>query len=52
MRTEQIWDKWVTYDEDGFVNGIDPKAPDDVKKAYAEYKVEQKKQYENGCMNK
>ena len=37
MRTEQVWDKWMLYDDDGFVSGIDPNAPDDVKKAYQDY---------------
>ena len=52
MRTEQIWDKWVTYDDDGFINGIMPEAPDDVKKAYADYIAEREKQAENGCITK
>jgi hypothetical protein len=52
MRTEQIFDKWLTYDDDGFVNGIMPEAPDDVKKAYADYIAERKKQAENGYINK
>lgn len=52
MRTEQIFDKWLTYDEDGFVNGIDPKAPKEAKEAYAEYTAERKKQAENGCIEK
>ena len=34
MRTEQIWDKWVTYDDDGFINGIMPQdLVEDVNKA-------------------
>ncbi len=40
MRTEAIWDKWVVYDEDGFVCGIRPDAPDDVKKAYEDHVAE------------
>ena len=52
MRTEQIFDKWLTYNEDGFVNGIDPKAPEEVKKAYAEYTAEREKQAENGYIIK
>ena len=52
MRTEQIFDKWLTYDEDGFVNGIDSKAPEEAKKAYAEYKAEKEKADENGFIIK
>lgn len=52
MRTEQIFDKWLTYDEDGFANGIDPKAPEEVKKAYAEYTAEREKKAENGYIIK
>lgn len=40
MRTEAIWDKWVVYDEDGFVCGIRSDAPEDVKKAYEEHVAE------------
>ena len=52
MRTEQIFDKWLTYDDDGFVNGIDPKAPEEAKRAYAEYTAEREKQTENGYIIK
>lgn len=52
MRTEQIFDKWLTYDEDGFVNGISPEAPEEVKKAYAEYTAERNKPDENGYIIK
>ena len=31
MRIEQVWDKWMLYDDDGFVSGIRDDAPDDVK---------------------
>lgn len=37
MRVEEIWDKWVTYDDDGFYSGIREDAPNEVKEAYAKY---------------
>ena len=37
MREKEIWDDWVKYDDDGFVDGLRPDAPDDVKKAYAKH---------------
>lgn len=52
MRIENVWDKWVTYDDDGFVNGISPEAPEDVKKAYAEYIAELEQQAKSGCIMK
>ena len=52
MRTEAIWDKWMLYDEDGFVCGIRPDAPDDVKAAYAEHLAEIKEATGGGYMPK
>ena len=40
MRDEMIWDNWTLYDEDGFVSGIRPDAPEEVKKAYKEHLAE------------
>lgn len=36
-KDECIWLEYATYDENGFVNGIDPDAPEEVKKAYEEH---------------
>lgn len=52
MRIENVWDKWMTYDVDGFVNGIRSDAPEDVKKAYAEYMAELEQQAKSGCVFK
>lgn len=52
MRIEQVWDKWMLTDEDGFYSGIDPKAPDDVKEAYEKYLDEQKKAESDGYIAK
>ncbi len=52
MRTEQIWDKWMLYDDDGFVSGIRDDAPDDVKKAYAEYVAEREAEAKSGFIAK
>lgn len=52
MRTEQIWDKWMLYDDDGFVSGIDPNAPDDVKKAYQEHLADLEAEADGGCIAK
>lgn len=38
-----IWFDYATYDEDGFISGIDDSAPDEVKKAYEKYKAEEEK---------
>ena len=38
-----IWLDYATYDEDGFINGVEKSAPDEVKKAYEEYKAEEEK---------
>lgn len=52
MRTEQIFDKWLTYDEDGFVNGIDPEAPEEAKKAYESFLAEQEAEKNKGYIAK
>ena len=52
MRTESVWDKWMLYDEDGFVCGINPDAPDEVKAAYKEHLAEVEAAMENGLMPK
>lgn len=40
MRVKEIWDDWMTYDDDGFCDGIRPDAPDEVKAAYEKYLAE------------
>lgn len=52
MRIEQIWDKWMLYDDDGFCSGIRPDAPEDVKKAYKEYVAEQEAAKKSGYIMK
>lgn len=52
MRIEQVWDKWMLYDDDGFVSGIRDDAPDDVKKAYEEHLAELKAEADGGCIAK
>lgn len=52
MRTEQEWDKWMLYDEDGFYDGIDPKAPEDVKAAYMKYIAEREAAAKDGPVAK
>lgn len=37
------FDKYLIYDSSGYVAGIDPKAPDEVKKEFEKYKEELKK---------
>lgn len=39
-RVKEIWDDWMTYDDDGFYNGIRPDAPDEVKVAYEKHLAE------------
>lgn len=48
MREKGIWDDWVTYDEDGFVNGIREDAPDDVKRAYEKHVANMKELRKKG----
>ena len=52
MRIEQIWDKWLVYDDDGFVSGVRDDAPDDVKKTYQEYLAEMEAEADGGGMPK
>jgi hypothetical protein len=42
MRTEQVWDAWMEYDEDEFCNVLRPDAPEEVKEAYAKFLEQQK----------
>ena len=42
MEIEPIWAQYVTYDEDGYINGIVDTAPEDVKRAFAEYQEERR----------
>ena len=51
-RKEEIWDAWVTYGEDGFVNGIRSDAPENVKEAYAKYMAEREQEAKNGFITK
>lgn len=37
MQIEPIWADYVTYDDDGFVNGISGDAPKNVREAFEEY---------------
>ncbi len=48
MRSKEVWDDWMKYDEDGFYSGIRDDAPEDVKKAYAEHIEKQEKEKKNG----
>lgn len=52
MRIEQVWDKWMLCDEDGFYIGIDPKAPEDVKEAYEKHLAEQEEAKGKGAIAK
>jgi hypothetical protein len=47
---EPIWFKWATFDEDGFVNGIDEDAPEDAKAAYEAEQAEKQRAMDNGEM--
>lgn len=47
MDIKPIWFKYATFGEDGFVNGIRDDAPDDIKRAYAEYKQEKQQEAES-----
>lgn len=49
LTKEQMpWIDYVTYDEDGFINGIQEDAPEEVKKAYEEHQKELQKHISNG----
>jgi hypothetical protein len=52
MRIEEVWDKWMKYDEDGFVCGIREDAPDEVKAAYKRHLAEMEEARENGLISK
>lgn len=52
MRVEEIWDKWMLYDDDGFCSGIDSDAPDEVKAAYKEHLAEIKAAMGDGIVPK
>lgn len=52
MRLKEIWDDWMNYDEDGFYSGIRDDAPDEVKKAYAEYLKKQESEKKSGYIAK
>lgn len=52
MRVEEIWDKWMTYDDDGFCSGIRPDAPDEVKAAYEKHLAELETAKVDGMMPK
>ena len=52
MRLEAVWDKYTDYDEDGFCCGIRDNAPEEVKKAYAEYIAERESQAKNDYIAK
>lgn len=50
MREEMVFDKWMKIDKDGFFDGLRDDAPDEVKKAYAEYL--EKQETDNGYKKK
>lgn len=52
MRTEQVWDKWMDYDEDEFCLALRSDAPDEVKEAYEQHCAEMEKAKVNGYMPK
>lgn len=52
MRVKEIWYDWMEYGEDGFYSGIRKDAPDEIKKAYAEYLENKEKEKENGYIMK
>lgn len=52
MREPAIWDKWAIYDDDGFLCGIRPDAPDDAKKAYELFMLEKENMKKSGYMPK
>lgn len=52
MRTEEIWDKWMEYDKDGFVCGIRHDAPDEVKAAYKKHLAEVEAAMDSGLIPK
>lgn len=52
MRTEQIWDAWMDYDEEEFCYVLRDDAPDDVKAAYERHVEEMEKSKVNGCIVK
>ena len=52
VRTKEIWDDWMFYDDDGFHKGIRSDAPDEVKEAYNKYLSDVKKQSKGGMMPK
>ena len=52
MRTENVWDKWMEYDEDEFCYVLRPDAPDEVKEAYEQHCAEMGKAKVNGYLPK
>lgn len=52
MRTEQVWDKWMEYDEDEFCFILRDDAPEDVKAAYERHREEMEKAKVNGYIVK
>ena len=52
MRMEAVWDKYMKYDDDGFCCGIRDDAPEEVKRAYAEYTKAREAESKNGYITK
>ena len=52
MRIKEVWDDWMKYGEDGFYSGIRDDAPDEVKKAYAEYVAKKEAEANSGYIAK
>lgn len=43
MMVKPLWWDWITRDENGYRNGIRDDAPEEMKKAYAEFLKEYEK---------
>lgn len=52
MRTEQVWDKWMEYDDEEFCLVLRDDAPADVKEAYERHCAEMEASKVSGCIPK
>lgn len=50
MELEPVWYEYATFDEDGFVNGISPDAPEEIRKVYEKEQREKEEKIKNGIM--
>lgn len=48
MMVKPIWWDWATFNEDGFLSGIDENAPEEIKKEYEKYLEEEAERKKKG----